>query len=456
MLMLSDAARLVGGVLIGKDAWVMRVVTDSRNIRPGDLFIALRGQRFDAHDFVTAALRQGAVGAMVDASYVGQISASIQVDDTRLALGRLAHGWRCRFSLPLVGITGSNGKTTVKEMLVSILQRVGKADEVLATRGNLNNEIGLPLTLLELRETHRYAVVEMGMNHPGEIDYLTRIARPHVALVNNALRAHLGNFTSTVDIAHAKAEIFNGLNRAGFAVINQDDAHLNVFTKATMGHSLLRFGLSSGDIYARDLALLPDSSRFTVITPQSALKVALSVPGKHNVYNALATIALALALDIPNDLIVAGLAAYQGMKGRLMRCRAVNGATIIDDTYNANPDSMKAGLDVLANAPSPRVFIMGDIGELGRFAPDLHAEVGAYAREKGIDTLLTLGHQSYYAATSFGEEATHFDSLEALLAWLACQLSPSATVLIKGSRFMRMERIVDHLCGDKKEGAIVC
>ncbi|BAK75017.1 UDP-N-acetylmuramoylalanyl-D-glutamyl-2, 6-diaminopimelate--D-alanyl-D-alanine ligase [Pseudogulbenkiania sp. NH8B] len=452
MLMLSDVAQLAGGRLAGADAEVTRVVTDSRAAGPGDLFVALKGEHFDAHDFVADVLAQGAAGALVRQDFALPGAALVQVDDTRLALGRLAAGWRARFELPLVGITGSNGKTTVKEMLTAILAAHAGRDTVLATAGNFNNDIGLPLTLLGLNAGHRYAVIEMGMNHFGEIRYLTGLARPRVALVNNALRAHLGGgFSGTADIARAKSEIFEGLAEDGVAVINADDPHATIFRAAAAGHRLLSFGLGEADVNARDVTLSDTAAHFVLCSPQGDVAVALPAPGEHNVRNALAAAAAALALEVPLAAIAAGLAGFAGVKGRLQRKRAGNGATLIDDTYNANPDSMKAGIDVLLQALAPRWFVMGDIGELGENAPALHAEVGAYARERGLDALLTLGDLSRHAAAAFGAAANHFDTLDALLSYLDSHLPADATVLVKGSRFMRMERVVEHLTGQRQE-----
>ena len=351
--------------------------------------------------------------------------------------------------MPLVGITGSNGKTTVKEMLGSILRAHVGADAVLMTAGNFNNDIGLPLTLLGLNAAHRYAVIEMGMSHPGELTNLSALARPDVALVNNALRAHLGGFDSVEGIAQAKAEIFSGLSEQGIAVINQDDDNRAVFESAAGTHRILRFGLNSGDVYAKGHNLGIDGSTVTIASPAGEIDVRLPVPGEHNVKNALAATTLALALEIPTSAISRGLMSFVAVKGRLQKKNAINGATVIDDTYNANPDSMKAGLDVLSRMRAPRWFVMGDIGELGDTAPALHAEVGAAAAQLGIEMLLTLGDISRNAAQAFGERAKHFDQIEDLLAYLDGNLPAGATVLIKGSRFMRMERIVDHLVGKK-------
>jgi UDP-N-acetylmuramoyl-tripeptide--D-alanyl-D-alanine ligase len=455
MLTLSEAARLAAGELVGNDADAKRVVTDTRTLAPGDLFVALKGERFDAHEFVAQALTQGAVGAMVDLSSAIDAMPVIKVDDTRLALGRLAAGWRKRFAGALIGVTGSNGKTTVKEMIASILAAHDGAETVLATAGNFNNDVGLPLTLLRLRPHHKYAVIEMGMNHPGEIRYLSFLARPAVALVNNALRAHLGGFVGGLQgVAQAKAEIFEGLAEGGTAVINADDANAELFREAAKNFQRLEFGLTAGDVHAREVLLEPTSSCFVLVTPGGEATVELPAPGEHNVRNALAAAALAIALHVPLPSIVRGLAAFAGVKGRLQLKRAANGAHLIDDTYNANPDSMIAGLNVLASAAAPRWFVMGDIGELGETAPQLHAEVGAYARSKGIDKVLTLGELSRHAADAFGEGAQHFSERAALIAHLQTALPANATVLIKGSRFMRMEQVVEALqaANNNKQG----
>ncbi|MDN0081185.1 UDP-N-acetylmuramoyl-tripeptide--D-alanyl-D-alanine ligase [Crenobacter sp. SG2305] len=445
MLTLELAAQLAGGRLDGVDAAVGRVVTDSRAIQAGDLFVALRGERFDAHDFVAQALADGAVAALVADDFALPGATLIRVADPHAALGRLAAGWRARLSPKLAGITGSNGKTTVKEMLAAILAAHAGADAVLATAGNFNNDIGLPLTLLRLTGQHRYAVIEMGMNHPGEIAYLTRLARPDVALVNNALRAHLGGFDGVEGIARAKAEIFEGLAETGLAVINADDGNAALFREAATRHRQLSFGLEQGEVRAESVELAGLVSRFTLVSPAGKVVVTLPAAGLHNVRNALAAATVALAFEVPLATIAAGLAAFAGVKGRLQQKRAACGATVLDDSYNANPDSMKAGLDVLAGFAAPRVFVMGDIGELGDTAPALHAEVGAYARERGIERLLTLGPLARRAAEAFGNGAEAFDELPALLAALDAELKTDATVLVKGSRFMKMERVVDHL-----------
>jgi UDP-N-acetylmuramoyl-tripeptide--D-alanyl-D-alanine ligase len=366
-----------------------------------------------------------------------------------LALGRLAAGWRARFDIPVIGITGSNGKTTVKEMLAAILRAHVGQDAVLVTAGNFNNDIGLPLTLLGLNGRHRFAVIEMGMNHAGELAYLTGLTRPDAALVNNALRAHLGQFDSVESIARAKAEIFQGLGEHGVAVFNAEDQNADLFAAAAGSHRTLRFGLRQGDIHAQNYTLGSDGSSIAIVTPLGSLTVRVPAPGEHNVKNALAAVTLALALDVPEQAISRGLMGFAGVKGRLQKKTARNGATVLDDTYNANPDSMRAGLEVLSRLPAPRWFVMGDMGELGDGADALHAEVGQAARALGIDMLATLGDASRHAGEAFGLPAKHFEALEPLLAWLDKALPYNATVLVKGSRFMNMNHVVDHLVGKK-------
>lgn len=452
MMTLSQAARFAQGRLVGADGEVSRVITDSRLAQPGDLFVALKGERFDAHDFVAEVTAKGAAALVRDGFELAGASLIQAGDDTRLALGRLAAGWRETQPAIRIGVTGSNGKTTVKEMLAAILRAHAGADAVLATAGNFNNDIGLPLTLLQLKPQHRYAVIEMGMNHHGELSYLTGLTRPQVALVNNAMRAHFGHFGSTEDVARAKAEIFEGLIDGGVAVVNADDANLPLFRAAAGSHRQLSFGLGLADVSARDLALSALDSRFTLVSPAGQLAVSLPAPGEHNVRNALAAAAVALALEVPLAAIARGLAAFGGAKGRLQIKRSPRGLTVIDDSYNANPDSMKAGIDVLAGLPGPRCFVMGDIGELGEAAPALHAEVGEHARLRGIEQLFALGEASRRAVQAFGGAGQGFDSIDELLECLDSRLASGTAVLVKGSRFMRMERVVEHLMQAKKEG----
>jgi UDP-N-acetylmuramoyl-tripeptide--D-alanyl-D-alanine ligase len=449
MMRLSEAAAMLDVPFTGTDAEVLRVSTDSRSIQPGDLFIALRGEKFDGGTFAAQALQQGAVGVVLDATQAPDIAAALRVDDTRLALGRLAAAWRQRFSIPLVAITGSNGKTTVKEMLAAILREetglrleTGSDAAVLNTEGNLNNDIGLPLMLLRLRETHQFAVLEMGMNHTGEIDYLTRLARPDVAVVNNALSAHIGFLGSIENIARAKGEIFNGLSDSGIAVFNADDAHAWLWRESNAGRSVIDFGLTQPAAVRGQYQPADFGAMLTLTLPDATLDIALQVPGEHNAMNALAAAATAFALDVSHRSIVAGLSGFGGVKGRLQRKPALHGSTFIDDTYNANPDSVKAALAVLAQLPGRKVLVLGDMGELGHDAAALHREIGLAARAATVDRLLALGELTQETVGAFGAGAMHFERIQELLAELENELTPDTTVLVKGSRFMQMERVV--------------
>ncbi|AAZ96068.1 UDP-N-acetylmuramoylalanyl-D-glutamyl-2,6-diaminopimelate-D-alanyl-D-alanyl ligase [Thiobacillus denitrificans ATCC 25259] len=443
MMRLSEAAAMLGVPLPGADAEVVRVTTDSRTLRPGDLFVALRGERFDGGAFAAQALQQGAAGVVLDRAQAPDLAQALRVDDTRLALGRLAQAWRQRFAIPLVAITGSNGKTTVKEMLAAILRvEAGDAAAVLHTEGNLNNDIGVPLMLLRLRDHHQYAVLEMGMNHAGEIDYLTRLARPDIAIVNNALTAHIGFLGSVENIARAKGEIFNGLTDAGIAVFNADDPHAGLWREANRQRCVVDFGLVHATSVRGDYRADEFGSALTVTLPNATLDIALQVPGEHNVMNALAAVAGAFALDVSHRSVVAGLAGFGGVKGRLQRKAALHGSTVIDDTYNANPDSVKAALAVLAQQPGKKIFVLGDMGELGDDAASMHEEIGVAARAAGVGRLLALGDLSCATVAAFGTGAMHFERIEELLAELENELAPGTVVLVKGSRFMQMERVV--------------
>ena len=452
MMLLSQAAQVLNGRIIGVDVHFAAVSSDSRKLVQGDLFVALRGENFDGYEFVAKATQGGAVASLVNAdsykahpSIVDSQSSALVVADTRLALGQLAAHWRRQFDIPLVAITGSNGKTTVKEMLAGILREAsGNPDAVLATKGNLNNDIGMPLTLLQLNSTHRYAVIEMGMNHLGEIDYLTRIAAPDVALINNASGAHLEGLGSVDAVAQAKGEIFAGLKTHGTAVINADDVHAPLWRELAGVNQLLEFGLNlqadvCGTWHQDGYGL-----QMEVTAPQGIFAVNLQVPGIHNARNALAATAAASALNIPLEKIVAGLEKFGGVAGRLQRKAAPHGASLIDDTYNANPASMRAAISVLAQARGKRVLVLGDMGELGDDAAVFHAEIGSEARRAGIDKLYALGELSHFAVKEFGNGAQHFDRVEDLQDVLEKELDGNTTVLVKGSRFMKMERVVDY------------
>ena len=452
MMRLSEAGAMIGVPHLGLDVMFNSVGTDSRAVIPGMLFVALRGERFDGHDFVREVLAKGAAGAMVERTWADANPGLplIAVNDTRLALGQLAAAWRARFPIPLLGITGSNGKTTVKEMCAAILRAHfgGNADSVLATRGNLNNEIGLPLTLLGLRDTHRAAVIEMGMSHSGEIDYLTRLAAPTVALVNNAQRAHLEGMGTVQDVALAKGEIFAGLSASGVAVFNADDPQADIWRELSRDCRQVGFGLDRpADVHGR-FAARGLGGALHLETPWGALDLALGVPGGHNARNACAAAAATLAAGISPAAVKQGLETFAGVKGRLQRRVGRSGALVIDDTYNANPDSMRAAIDVLASIPGQRIFVMGDMGEAGTAAGQFHDEIGGYAKSHGIDRLLCLGDLSAAAAHNFGAGGQHYGRIEDLIKALRGELDEHTTILVKGSRFMKMERVVAALADE--------
>ena len=452
MMSLREAAAVLGARVSGDNETFTGVSTDTRRITPGDLYVALRGERYDGHAFVAQAKSAGAAAAMVEieAAAVAALP-TLVVDDTRAALGALAADWRRRFPLPVVALTGSSGKTTVKEMLASILRAASAAtpaapeERVLATRGNLNNDIGMPLTLLELRPEHRYAVIEMGMNHAGEIRYLTRIAAPDVALITNAGTAHIEYLGSVEAIASAKGEIFEGLKEDGTAVINADDPYASMWRGLAGDRRRIEFGLGQSAGVTASYRGRVLESEIEIKTPAGVAKTTLRAPGEHNVRNALAAAAAATALEVPVSAIAAGLASYAGVKGRLQVKRSSRGATVIDDTYNANPESMRAAIAVLAKTPGAKILVLGDMGELGERASTLHAELGAHARAAGIERLLTLGEHSAETARAFGRGARHYDRVEELITDVQSELAANATVLVKGSRFMKMERVVEAI-----------
>ncbi len=450
MFDLSAAARAIGAELKGDDVQIKRVTTDSRQVLGGDLFVAIKGPRYDGHDFVPQAVVGGAVAVMIsdEASCSDLNAPALVVEDVRLGYGRLAAWWRSMFSIPLVAITGSNGKTTVKEMLASILRRQAGPEAVLATRGNLNNDIGMPSTLLQLEAHHRFAVIEMGMNHVGEIAYLTRLARPTVALVNNAGTAHIGKLGSVEAIARAKGEIYSGLGPDGVALINADDAYADYWRSLVPGKRVVNFGLTRHADISAHYELSQAGSLVTVRTPAAHFAVTLRVPGVHNVKNALAAVAVAHVLGIDVAHIVDGLADHEGVSGRLQRRQLASGDVLIDDSYNASPESAQAALSVLGASAGSKVLVLGDMGELGDAAASMHAELGVFARRAGVDQLLALGELSAEAVRTFGAGGEHFKDVESLLQALRARLDGSTTVLVKGSRFMRMERVVKALTGE--------
>ncbi len=451
MMRLSQAAVAIGARCVGGDAAFSGVSTDTRSVGRGQLFVAIRGERFDGHAFLSTATERGAAGALVDERYDGPAPLPLLVaDDTRRALGRLGRHWRGRFAPALVAITGSNGKTTTKEMLASILRAHAGEARVLATRGNLNTDIGVPMTLLGLTAEHRYCALELGMNHPGEIALLADIARPTIALVNNAQREHQEFMQSVEAVAEENASVFEALPADGVAVLNADDAMAPVFRRRAGARRRVEFGLSAGGAEVGGRCELKGlGSELRLRTPAGEAAATLAIPGLHNARNALAAAACAHAAGAPPAAIAAGLTAFRPYTGRLQVKRTAAGATLIDDSYNANPDSVRAAIDVLAACEGPTALVLGDMGEVGDQGPAYHAQVGAYAKEKGIGALLACGAASKEAVRAFGRGALHFEDWAAIPP----RLDGMKTVLVKGSRFMRMERVAAALAGESQGSA---
>lgn len=441
---------LSGGRLVAADPGepplvLTGVSTDTRAVRPGELFVALRGERFDAHDFVGQALVAGASALLVERWTEGCRAPALWVADTRRALGEIAAGWRRRFALPVIAVAGSNGKTTVKEMVAAILAAHVGEDARLSTRGNLNNDVGVPLTVLRLEARHRAAVIELGMNQPGEIAWLASIAQAGVALVNNAQREHQ-EFLGTVEAtAHENGAAIAALPADGVAVFPGDDPHAPIWHALAAGRRTIDFGTDARcAVHAA-----PDARTdgFEMTIDGSPLAVSIAIDGAHNVRNALAAAACCHAIGVPPAVIAAGLAAFRPAAGRLRRLRAESGAALIDDSYNANPDSVRAAVDVLAAFAGPRLMVLGDMAEVGEQGPQFHAEVGAYARSRGLERLLAFGAATRASVEAFGEGAEHFGEIEAVCGRARELALAGSTVLVKGSRSMRMERVVQALAG---------
>ena len=427
------------------DQMLTGVSTDSRTIKGGELFIALGGANFDGHAYVARAAERGAAAALVSRIVDDVTIPQILVSDTRLALGRLAQIWRRRFSVPVLAITGSNGKTTVKEMLRAIFaSHFGSSAAVLATEGNLNNDFGVPQMLLRLGADHQCAIFELGMNHSGEIGYLTRLVEPTAALVIMAGTAHIGELGSRDAIAEAKGEIFTALKPDGIAVVNMHDRY-GTYWRGLAGHRpIISFGVTAEDDVTATFAITGNDT-LSIGWQGNEINAKLNVPGGHNQRNALAAAAGAIALGVPLAAIKAGLETFHGVAGRLQTYRGHNSATIIDDTYNANPDSVKAAIAVLAKLPSPRILVLGDMGELGHEGPAMHADVVAFARDAGIESLCATGDLMREAVKMFGEGAEHFAQVDAIANGIKPRLTAETHVLVKGSRFMAMERVVAQL-----------
>lgn len=442
MMSLSQAAIAVGGQLQGDDAVFSAVSKDTRSLCKDNLYVALKGENFDGHVFLNQAAELGAAGALVSDLQTIALP-QICVADTRIALGDLASAWRQKFKGKLVAITGSNGKTTVKEMCRAILLEAAGENRVLSTQGNLNNDIGMPMTLLSIREQHDYAVIEMGANHVGEINYLTHIAKPDVAVVTNAGPAHLEGFGSIENVAHAKAEIYGGLADDGVAIINLDDEYAGYWHEVCQGKNIVTFSMKDkkADVYAEPSG----GSAYVFKTVNGDMRITMNLPGQHNVMNALAATAVALVLNVDLDNIASGLQLFSGVSGRLNVQQGINGARLIDDTYNANPLSLNAAIDVLTEMDGESYLVLGDMAELGEAAAALHFEAGKNAKRRGVNRLYALGNLSRYAVEGFGEGAEFFEDRDDLIQVLAESINESTTVLVKGSRSMAMENVVKAL-----------
>jgi len=435
---------------------IKAVRTDSRSVVAGDLFVALKGDKFDGSAFLAQAQLQGAVAVLFEAQQPvhserlpclnGVSVPAFCVPNARAALGELAAQWRRQYALDLIGVTGSNGKTTVTQMIASVL-RADASNPALSTQGNLNNEIGVPLTLLNLRPEHRRAVVELGMNHPGEIEVLAGYAQPTIGLVNNAQREHQ-EFMATVEaVAIENAEVIRSLPANGVAVFPAQDAYTELWKKLAGPRKVLTFGFTQGDVQAHHIAWVNGAWSFQLTTAHAACVCRLNIAGRHNILNALAATACALAAGMDLAVIAQGLESFEPVKGRSKSSEwQIEGHafTLVDDTYNANPDSVRAAIEVLAELPAPRLLILGDMGEVGQQGPEFHEEVGAYAKDLGVQALFTLGDLCAHSSRVF-EGAQHFADMGNLQSAVLDQIATFNSVLVKGSRFMKMERVVDAL-----------
>ena len=446
LMSVAELARAVGALELRGDsaATFASVSTDSRTLPPVALFIALRGDRFDGHAYAQAARQRGAAALMVERPLDLAVP-QIVVADAKRALGLGAAHWRSRYNLPVIAVAGSNGKTTVTQMIAAILAQAYGETRRLATRGNLNNDIGVPLMLWELGRQHRAAVFELGMNHPGEIGYLAQLVRPTVALVTNAQREHQEFMQSVEATAHENGEAVAALSDDGVAVFPADDGCAAIWRQLAGTRRVIDFALEAYAVVTATCVLSSEGARVSMATPAGLVEANLAVTGIHNVRNALAAAACVLAIGVEPRAIATGLAAFRPVGGRGGWLQAAGGARLIDDSYNANPDSVRAAIDLLAGCAAPRVLVLGDMGEVGERGAEFHREVGSYARERGIDTLYTLGRLTRETAAAFGPGSRHFDDLAPLVADLQSTIGADATVLIKGSRFMRMERVVQAL-----------
>jgi len=449
MLTMTDIAHLVEGQHSGENVLVEAVRTDSRTIDQGALFVALRGPRFDGHQFIDDVMARGARGVLVDTLSDSAIP-QVLVSNTEQALGRLAAGWRSRFNIPIVAVTGSNGKTTVKEMVGCILRENAIS---LTSEGNLNNPVGLPLSLLELREAHRFAVVEIGMNQIGEIEKLAQIAKPTVAVITNAGAAHLENLLSIDQVAVEKGQIIAALDDDGTAILNADSPHYPTWRAIAAARKIVTFGLAGEADVSATFTAHEFQSKIKIKTSTAAFDLALQLPGEHNVLNALAAAAVGLALEIPCEQIQAGLESMRAVAGRLQLRQHFRGGRLIDDSYNANPNSVAAALFCLSKLGGDRRLVLGDMFELGDRGEEFHRDVGRLARSSGVGRLYALGELSTAAVQAFGRGARHYADRGALLQDLGSDLDATTTLLIKGSRGMKMDEIANFLCASEQHSS---
>jgi len=441
MMRLLQVSEILNGTMQGSDVQFSAVSTDTRSLQPGDLYIALLGENFDGHDYLGQAEKAGAAAAIIHKNVQTKLP-HIKVEDTRKALGDLAAAWRQSFNGKVVAITGSNGKTTVKEMTAAILSEQGKA---LATKGNFNNDIGLPLTLLRM-DKEEFAVIEMGANHHGEIAYLTSITKPDVAVITNAGPAHLEGFGSIQGVAEAKGEIYQGLDKQGIAVVNLDDEYADYWLGLNNLHKTLTFSMSdtSADVYG-EWKPGANGGELSVKIKDESFTVNLQLHGIHNAMNALTAISLAGSLQVPKDKMVQALNEFNSVGGRLNFHQVSESLVVIDDTYNANPASVKAGIEVLGELSGEHWLVLGDMGELGGEEKSIHYDMGTHAKESGVDTLLAVGDASRYSVEAFGNEAIFFETKDELITFVRQHESEKINILVKGSRFMHMEEIVNSL-----------
>lgn len=440
---LKKLASWLNTAIDSDDVCFNSISIDSRRIKPGALFIAISGDQFDGHEFIQEAQKRGAVAAIVSRPVATSLP-TIQVKDTRKALGEIAKKWREQYTLPVIAVTGSCGKTTTKAMIANILQQAGNT---ISTEGNFNNEIGLPLTILKLTTEQKYAIFELGANHLGEIRYLTDIAKPTVSLITNAGPAHLEGFGSIEGVAREKSEIYQGLDEKGTAILNIDDAYADFWRTTINQRKTITFSASQpADFYAKNVHLdLEGHPQFILVTPSGELSIHLPLVGNHQVANALAAAAACFAVDISLENIKKGLESLQSINKRWVIKKGLNGATLIDDSYNANPLSMYAALQALVNYPGESICILGDMGELGETAHESHRELGHQAKKLGVRRLYAVGDLSRFTVEGFGDNAQHFPNKSALIANIKQALENNMTVLIKGSASAKMEEVAAAL-----------